>query len=222
LQGAYTALRRVNSTGTYGSFQRFQVQLVLVNQGSRQNVDDWLIDEMLDESEPDHPLEAVIGLGSSVVNTEKVVEKLGSKGLAMVSAITSADGLTGMKNFWSVSPSNVQYVQELASFVRGRNLKRALPITDSNDDPFTSSLAAAFREHLKGVIYVSPAEQTFNGGTIDQPATPGVFDNIINNVCGAVNDRKHPVDTLLYAGRVTGLFDFEGDVHPYAAGTLIV
>ncbi|WP_327583504.1 hypothetical protein OHA25_47985 [Nonomuraea sp. NBC_00507] len=212
LQGAYTALKRVNSTGTYGSFQRFQVQLVLVNQGSRQNVDDWLIDEMLDESEPDHPLEAVIGLGSSVVNTETVVAKLGDKGLAMVSAITSADSLTGMKNFWSVSPSNIQYVQALASFVRGQNLKAALPIADANDDPFTSSLAAAFREQLRGVIYVSPAEQKFNGGTIDQPATPGVFDQVINNVCGAVNDRTHPVDTLLYAGRVADFPAFITDL----------
>lgn len=205
LQGTYTALIRANRSTYFGDPNQVKLQLALVNQGSRQDVSDRLVDAILEVSEPEHPVTAVIGLGSSVLNTEHMVRKLGDRGIPMVSAITSSDTLTGRPNFWSVSPSNIHYVQALRHFLDARqDLKSAIVVRDRNPDPYTSSLAQAFEEHLRP--YVKFPELTYTGGTIDQPAQPHVFAPLVTNLCNAVNDRDNPLDTVLYSGRVT---DFE-------------
>jgi hypothetical protein len=210
LQGTYTALIRANHTQAFGDSGRSEIQLLLVNQGSRQEASDRLMDKVRGSSEEEHPLVTVIGLGSSVGNTEMAVEKLGTQGekeerIPMVSAITSADSLTGKPGFWSVSPSNMQYVQAIEHYFSARkDLKSAVVVEDVNEDPYTASLAEDFRTRLGRHLYFPP--QTYNGRTLDQPATANDFAELVTNLCTAANDREHPLDAILYAGRVT---DFE-------------
>jgi hypothetical protein len=206
LQGAYTALVRANHSQAIGDSGR-QIQLILANQGSRQDASDRLMNKIRGESEAEHPLLTVIGLGSSVGSTATLVESLGAKGaeeerIPMVGAITSADTLTGKPGFWSVSPGNTQYVQAIEHYLSARaDLKSAVLVQDVNEDPYTASLATGFQTRLTRYLHFPP--QTYHGGTLDQPATANDFAELVTNVCTAANDREHPLDMVLYAGRMT-------------------
>jgi hypothetical protein len=209
LEGAYTAQRRINRSTLFGDPGTVKIQLLLANQGSRQEIGDHFVNRVLGVSEHDHPLDGVIGLGSSVANTDTLVNRLGSEkiGIPMVGAITSSDSLTGRPNFWSVSPSNIHYAQALQNLLdhQGHNsLRSGLIVYDINNDPYTRTLAEAFRTHLKR--YVRFPELTYRGGTIEQPATPKVFAPVVTNLCTAANDPRSPLDMVFYSGRVA---DFE-------------
>lgn len=217
LQGTYTALKRANRDHTFGDPSRSAIQLILVNQGSRQDASDRLIDKLRGESEEEHPVVAVVGLGSSLPSIEQVVNKLGAEGpeeerIPMVSAITSADTLTGRANFWSVSPSNRQYAAAIRNYLAARTDRPvALMLRDQNNDPYTDSLAEAFSTELKEWMAYPPL--IYNGGLLVQPATPNDFTTATTNICTAANDRAKPLNTILYAGR---LADFESFVRALA------
>ncbi|MFC5829726.1 ABC transporter substrate-binding protein [Nonomuraea insulae] len=200
LQGTYTALVRANTTTVFGDYRQVGLQLLLANQGSRQDAGDRLLGKVLEVSEEEHPLVGVLGLGSSVPSTESAVRWLGARRIPMVSAITSADSLTGLPMFWSVSPSNIQYVKALRHYLDTRKtLKSAIVVYDRNRDPYTNSLFTAFRNELSG--YVKFPDLSYVGATIDQSGTPNLFAAVVTNLCTAVNSRQNPLDTVLYAGR---------------------
>ncbi|WP_043639385.1 ABC transporter substrate-binding protein [Nonomuraea candida] len=200
LQGIYTALIRANTTTVYGDHNKLGLQLLLANQGSRQSSGERLLRKVLEVSEEEHPLVGVIGLGSSVAGTETVVRRLGAEGIPMVSAITSADTLTGLPNFWSVSPSNVQYSRALRHYLDARkSLKSAIAVYDRNPDPYTNSLFTAYQQELR--TYLKFPDLSYVGATIDRVGTPNLFATVVTNLCVAVNSDDHPLDTVLYAGR---------------------
>lgn len=205
LQGAYTALIRANTTPDFGDPGQVKVQLLLANQGSRQDVSDRFINKVLETTEEGHPLVAAVGLGSSVRNTETMAERLGREGIPMVSAITSSDTLTGLTYLWSVSPSNTHYAMALRHFLKAyKDLKSAIVVSDINKDPYTTSLAQAFRQRLSD--YLAFPDLSYRGGTTEVEGNANLFAHVVTNLCNAVNDRERPLDTVLYAGRVA---DFE-------------
>src|SRR5262249_62233630 len=92
LEGSLTALHRINHFADFGDPNAVQIQLLLVNQGSRQEYSDALIKQILDQSRPDdHPLVAVVGLGSSFTGTEATAKALADLGIPMVRGVASAD-----------------------------------------------------------------------------------------------------------------------------------
>ncbi|MGH3856752.1 MAG: hypothetical protein ACRDR6_25360, partial [Pseudonocardiaceae bacterium] len=145
LQGSYTALYRVNHSPDFGDPSAVEIQLLLANQGSQQDADPDFLNGILRESQPAHPVVAVIGLGSSFSTTMTTVEYIAKQGIPLVSAVTSADNLTNLHLLWSVSPSNDQYVQALNVFLGTKQekdiLKSGIIVYDQNPDPFTQSLA---------------------------------------------------------------------------------
>jgi hypothetical protein len=209
LEGAYTALRRINGSTVFGDPGAVKLQLLLANQGSRQEISGRFVKKVLEVSDPSHPLVGVVGLGSSLANTDHLADKLGTGQIRipMVGAITSSDSLTGRQNFWSVSPSNTQYAQALRHFLthQGKNpLRSGLIVSDTNNDPYTRTLSQAFKSRLRP--YLKFPELTYTGGTTDARATPKIFAPVVTNLCNAVNAPKTPLDMVLYAGRVA---DFE-------------
>ncbi|MEO3853910.1 hypothetical protein [Acrocarpospora sp. B8E8] len=201
LEGTYTALIRANTSTIFGDSKRVQLQLLLANQGSRQLADDDFVDKVMEASEPEHPVVAVVGLGSSVPNTGTMAEKLAERGIPMVSAITSADTLTGRSNLWSVSPSNIQYAKALRHFLDARkDLRSGIIVRDRNKDPYTSTLGEAFKNEL--APYLEFSDLWYSGGTVDQPAQPNLYAQVVTNICNAANARDKPLDTVFYAGRV--------------------
>src|SRR5262249_50168499 len=192
LEGSLTALHRINHSADFGDPNAVRIQLILVNQGSRQEYSDALIKQILDQSGPDHPLAAVVGLGSSFPGTEATVAALADRGIPMVSAIASADSLTmqRFKTLRSVSPSNLDYVRALRALLdstpAGLGLPNGILVKDTNDDPSPRTLRAAFAAELGP--YLKFPSRPFTGGTVGAPAVPDVFAPVVTDICNAVVD----------------------------------
>ncbi|MEO3782300.1 hypothetical protein ABGB12_03145 [Actinocorallia sp. B10E7] len=208
LQGSYTALMRANHTSVFSDPSAVQIQLILANQGSRQEAGPEFVEELLAVSEPDHPLVAVVGLGSSVENTEKIARALAARDIPLVSAVASADTLTGVPGLWSVSPGNTQYAQALKAFLDRpdqKALRTGIIVHDLNKDPYTTTLSAAYQTVLGAYTQTYPS-QSYAGSTAEQPLAANAFKPVIDNLCAATGRREKPLDMVFYAGR---LADFE-------------
>lgn len=200
LEGGYTALYRANHSRDFGDPSAVKLQLLLANEGSRQNSSPDFLNSVLKVSQPDHPVVVVVGLGSSVPNTKTAAEYLAHSGIPMVGAVTAADSLMNLPLFWSVSPSNSEYVDRFKSFLDHQDVLRSgIIVYDRNSDLFTQSLAQAYHDKLRR--YVGFTDQPFQGGTIDIMAAPDVFFPVVTNLCNAVND-PHPLDMVFFAGRL--------------------
>jgi len=207
LEGSYVALHRANHSPAFGDPSAVKIQLLLVNQGSRQNADPDFIDGILKISQMNHPLVAVVGLGASVPNTKTAADYLAQRGIPMVSAVASADSLTHLPLLWSVSPSNTEYAVRLKSFLDQQHVLRSgVIVYDRNPDLFTQSLAQAYHDQLG--LYVKFPDQPFQGSTINTPAAPDIFFPVVTNLCNAANDPNAPLDMVFYAGRVADLGPF--------------
>jgi ABC-type branched-subunit amino acid transport system substrate-binding protein len=213
LEGAYTALHRANTDRTsapFGDPNLVKVQLVPVNFGSRQEYSDQLRDEILARSEPDHPVVAVVGLGSSLAGTEQMARALSDRGIPMVSAVASADALDARTygGLFSVSPSSSDYVLALRKLLDARPgeltfaERSGLVVADQNNDPFVVSLREAFLKYL-GYYLGGRDPQWFAGGTIDTPVAPDVFQPIVDRICVEATDHDTPLRVVFYAGRVS-------------------
>jgi hypothetical protein len=214
LEGAFTALHRANADqdAPFGDPNLVQVQMVPVNFGSRQDEQygDRLVADIKGRSEAQHPVVAVVGLGSSLPGTEKVARGLANEGIPMVSAVASADVLDSRtyNGLYSVSPSSSDYVLALRSLLDSRqqdlsfDAGSGLVVADENKtDPFVQGLGAAFQDSFG--YYVGKREpQWFNGGTVEAAAPPHVFGPIVERICTAVNEPAAPLRVVFYGGRV--------------------
>jgi hypothetical protein len=203
VQGSFTALWRINHERQFGDPTAAKVQLVLANSGSRQEYNKRVIDDVLAVSAPDHPLVAVVGLGSSLPGAAQSATALGGH-VPVMSAVASADSFnaTSIPGLRSVSPSTSDYVTALHKLIEQPKvgLSKAILVADVNNDPYVQSLAAAFQRQMRDIIGGRPA-QSYHGGTVDTAnATPQVFQPVTANICTS------GADTILYAGRVA---DFE-------------
>jgi len=212
LEGSYTALYRANHSRDFGDPSAMKIQLLLANQGSQQDADPDFLNDIVKESEPAHPVVAVIGLGSSLPTTMTAVDYIAKQNIPLVGAVASADSLTNLHLLWSVSPSNDQYVQALNAFLGTRQgndvLKSGIIVYDQNPDPFTQSLARDYRNEFGKSYVMFPEGQGFRGGTERNPAQPDVFVPVATNLCTAVDNPITPLDMVFYAGRVADLGAF--------------
>jgi len=203
LEGTYTALWRINHERDFGDPTATKVQLVLANQGSRQDFNQRMIDDVLEVDEPGHPLVAIVGLGSSFVGAWQTAAVLG-RTIPLMSAVASADSFNAqaIPGLHSVSPSTSAYVRALRKLLdppKVLDLHKAILVADTNQDPYVQSLQDSFHTEMGAYNKLPP--QNFVGGTTDNPAAPQVFQTASKNICAADG-----VDTVLYAGRVA---DFE-------------
>jgi hypothetical protein len=208
LEGAYTGLMRANHTTDFGDPSATRLQLLLANQGSQLEAGTDFIDDILEVSQPDHPVVTVVGMGVSQENTKTAAGRLAARGIPMVSAITSADDLTDLPLLWSVSPSNTEYVRSMKDFLEGRAvLNSGIIVNDGSPDLYTQSLAAAYRAVL-GPEYLKYPDQSFQGSAVDSPGAPTVFDPVVRNVCNAIMRTDAPLDMVFYAGREADFDEF--------------
>ncbi len=207
LEGAYTALRRVNTTRVVGDLEP-QIQLVLANEGSTDDQWQRVIGQLVEMTEQDNPLVAVIGLGVSTEQTQRRAEELSQHGIPMVGAVLTADGLDydHIPGLIKTSPSNRHYVDALRDYVDSTDLDSAIMIRDSNSDSgmdlFTQTLENEFEEQMGDLMDFLP--QQFTGVAIPTNADPGLFANVRANICASV---AGGLEVVLYAGREV---DFDG------------
>jgi hypothetical protein len=208
LEGAYTGLMRANHTTDFGDPSATRLQLLLANQGSQLEAGTDFIDDILEVSQPDHPVVTVVGMGVSQENTKTAAGRLAARGIPMVSAITSADDLTDLPLLWNISPSNTEYAQALRRFLDGQEvLKSGIIVFDNNPDLYTLSLANAYRAEL-GADYIQDPDQSYQGSTVESPAAPTVFDPVVKNICNAARRPDAPLQMVFYAGREADFDEF--------------
>ena len=209
LEGAYTALRRVNSTSVAGDSSP-QIQLVLANQGSIEN-HQWqrVLGQLVEMTEQDNPLVAVIGLGVSTEQTRRRAEDLSRHGIPMVGAVLTADGLDydHIPGLIKTSPSNRHYVEALRGYVNSTGLDSAIMVRDSNSDSgvdlFTQTLEDEFGKQMEDIIEFEP--QQFTGMAIPTDADAGLFANVREAICASAADG---LEVVFYAGREVDLGGF--------------
>ncbi len=209
LEGAYTALRRVNTSRVAGD-PNPQIELLLANQGSSdaqwQDVLERLREGGAEGAE--HPLLAVIGLGVSTARTREQAEDLSHAGIPMVGAVLTADVLEydEIPGLIKTSPSNRHYVAALRDYLRTTGLGSAIMVRDSNSDRgidlYTKTLEEQFETQMADVIKFET--QQFTGKSAFADAPPSLFDNVQANICSAAGDTGVAV---LYAGREIDLGD---------------
>jgi ABC-type branched-subunit amino acid transport system substrate-binding protein len=209
LEGAYTALRRVNADRVAGD-PNPQIQLLLANEGSTDGQWGQVSDRLAELSEADaNPLVAVVGLGVSTARTMRHTQDLSEDGIPMVGAVLTADNLEydEVPGLIKTSPSNRHYVAALRDYLTEAGLGSAIMVRDSNSDAgfdlYAKTLEDEFETQMKGIIKYET--QQFTGKSAASDAPPSLFDNVQANICAAAGDRGVAV---LYAGREIDFGDF--------------
>lgn len=210
LEGAYTALRRANTTPVVGDTSP-QIQLVLASEGRTDAQWQRVTDQLVEMSrQPKNPLVAVIGMGVSTKQTQQRAEKLSAAGIPMVSAYLGADVLdyTHIPGLIKAAPSNRYYVDALRRYVDSNGITSAILVEDSNSeqgvDLFTQELKNNFIDKM-GDLMRNFTTQVFTG-VVGAPsgADPHLFSNIVANICSAGDG----LQAVLYAGREVDLRGF--------------
>lgn len=210
LEGVYVAQLRANTSRSFRDPDAALIQVYLANEGSHQDQWGQVVAQLERMTGGDHPLVAVVGLGTSIPATKEAAHQL-SNHVPMVGAVLSADELDGVHipGLIRVSPSNSDYAESLRVYLqRDRpDLKKGILVYDrSMPDLYVSSLQSAYHDRLGG--YMTFPDQGFKGKGNLVPGTAGLFKDITDEVC---HDR---VDLVLYAGR--GL-DLPGFIDSLAA-----
>jgi hypothetical protein len=208
LEGAYIAQYRANNDPkrVAGDLQP-KIRLLLANEGSHQ--DQWrsVVDRLVEMTDGNHPLVAVIGMGISIQQTEDAARVLSRHQVPMISAVVTADGLDfrSIPGLIKVSPTNADYVEAVRRYLHTRDdLRTAMLVYDGNSDleNNTDLYTRSLREDFEKTFYFDFPAQTFTGSTIQSKATPNMFSGIRSAVCATNPDK------LFFAGRERDLLVF--------------
>ncbi|MGB3443507.1 MAG: hypothetical protein WBA97_32625 [Actinophytocola sp.] len=205
LEGAYTALRRVNQDAVAGNKDP-QIQLLLANQGSSDDQWQHVLTQLRELSEEEHPLLGVVGLGVSTARTRDQAADLSELGIPMVAAVLTADDFEydHVPGLIKTSPSNRHYVAALDNYLDSSPLDSAIMVRDSNSDLgidlYTKTLEEQFAGQMGDHIKFETQQFTGISGAGDLP--PSLFDNVQANICAAADDEGV---AILYAGREVDL-----------------
>ena len=211
IEGAYVAQYLANHDPELSDPSAVRIQMVLANQGSRGDYNAQLVQDILGQSEPDHPVVAVVGFGPSTQGGKATAQELARHGIPMVTAVATADDFDAddVVGLHSVSPSNTAYARSL-----GQLLDKLDPVwpmaglivaDQSTDDLYTRSLRRAFEEQLDK--YNKHPGQSFSSNTTDVNAGFSSFDSVVQNICSATREPE-PLNVVFYAGRTVDFSRF--------------
>lgn len=206
LEGAYAAQRYANEkpASSLGD-KNMQIQLVLANNGSYQNLWPKVVVELGRLRDGEHPLVAVTGLGVSVQDTRAAAAELNKAwNLPSIGSVMTADDMTtrGMPGeptrpaLFKVSASNHQYALALKQALNAQQaMKKGFLVWDRNDDNFVQSLSAAFKQTFDDTFHLSQHGSAFSGSKPPVTGTPALFREIARDI-----SIEKP-DIVFYAGR---------------------
>ncbi|MFC3996851.1 hypothetical protein ACFOVU_13055 [Nocardiopsis sediminis] len=209
LEGAHVAQVRANHSRGIGDPAPL-IQLVLANEGSRQEHWEPVVDRLVEMSAEPVPLLAVIGMGVGIQATSDAAERLSANDVAMVAAVVAADELNDATHpgLLRVGPSSTDYATALRGYVEAHDrLRTGMLVYDENaPDLFVTSLASAYSAEMSAYTEGIPP-QPFSGTALDDEPSPTLFASASQNICDA------EVDMVFYAGRGVDLRGLVDSLH---------
>jgi hypothetical protein len=150
-------------------------------------------------TDDEHPLVAVVGLGSSIPETLSAAETLGDKHVASIGAVlSSTDMVTNREHdddtLFKVSPSSRHYATALGEYLDPLPANGLL-VQDSNDDNYVRTLGQALTDRFGEHYAFDRRTRWFAGSRQPAVATPTVFGPVADAVC------EYDTDVVFYAGR---------------------
>jgi ABC-type branched-subunit amino acid transport system substrate-binding protein len=180
VEGAYVAQVRANRASDGP-----KIELLLANEGSRQQFWQPVVDQLVATRTAVHPLVSVVGLGVSTGETQAATRTLSAHGIPMVAAMLNGAGLDGaIPGLFRMSPNNSEYVEALWRFLP---TGAALMVTDGDLDPYTESLSRNLMNRFRLTDHVQYLSSVTG---LDEQ-----FANVANSVC------TKQVRTVLFGGR---------------------
>ncbi|MEW2114682.1 bifunctional serine/threonine-protein kinase/ABC transporter substrate-binding protein [Streptomyces sp. NPDC005474] len=199
LAGAYTAqcranacpgLKSVNSTGLPGRIPG--VQLLLANEGSKQQHWKAVTDRLAGMTTGSHPVIAAAGLGVSLPETQRLADRLSALKIPAVGGPLTATSLESPYLF-KTSPSNLEHISEVRKHLGSRPAGQVgFLVYDTNDDLYVKTLRAAFDQEFKTAI---DRRRTGYAGSTRDHVVPNLFGQSVQNIC------HDGADLVFYAGR---------------------
>ncbi|THV37019.1 ABC transporter substrate-binding protein [Glycomyces buryatensis] len=197
LQGAYVALHRSNHTVEFGDPQPL-VQLHLANEGSVQQGSAMAVSQLVDMTDDEVPLIAVMGPAIGTETTRESVTRLSDADIPVITGATTADDLDNdsVENLLRTAPSNTDFATALRHYLDDRpegELETGILVYDDiAQDTFVTTLREAYETQLGD--YIEFSDQPFKGQSVEQGG-PDVFYPITQNICSA------EPDMVFFAGR---------------------
>jgi ABC-type branched-subunit amino acid transport system substrate-binding protein len=191
LAGAAAAQRWINEPGRGAP----RIQLLLAHMGSAEAQWEHVVDQLIDMTDDDEPLVAVVGMGLSQNETRDAAIKLSKAGVPMVADVVTATSLNEgnpIDKFHRVAYTNDQQFDALFQALRdkGVHLDNAVVIK-SDDEQDTYSTTAA--ESVAGRLPRRPTPVEFGGS--DPGKLGNQFREISRSLCGSRDA------VVFYAGR---------------------
>ncbi|MDQ0931377.1 serine/threonine-protein kinase [Streptomyces turgidiscabies] len=199
LAGAYTAqcranacpgLKSVNTTGLPGRIPG--VQLLLANEGSKQQHWKVVTDRLAGMTTGSHPVIAAAGLGVSLPETQRLADRLSALKIPAVGGPLTATSLES-RYLFKTSPSNLEHISEVRKHL-GRLPAGQLGflVYDTNEDLYVKTLREAFDQEFK--VAIDRRRTGYSGSTRDH-VVPNLFGQSVQNIC------HDGADLVFYAGR---------------------
>lgn len=153
VEGALTAAWRANNeVVAHGKVPPVKLQLANYGNGAAQQAD--AVREVL-AAKDSARIVAVVGLGQSLDTTRAAASALSDAGIAVVSAMASADNMNQhvsgapkyIQRFFRITPTNVDAARAAASHARDSGYRNVMLVQDTNPaDIYSLTLGAAFRD----------------------------------------------------------------------------
>ncbi|TLQ43792.1 bifunctional serine/threonine-protein kinase/ABC transporter substrate-binding protein [Streptomyces marianii] len=200
LAGAYTAQCRANAcpglkerstTGLPGTVPG--VQLLLANEGSRQQHWETVADQLAGMRSGNHPVVGAVGLGVSLPETQRLADRLSELKIPAVGGPLTATSLQSPYLF-KTSPSNLEHITAVRKHLgRLGDEQQGFLVYDNNDDLYVKTLREAFDQEFKKII--GTRRTGYSGTNAGKDVVPNLFGQSVQNICYSNSD------LVFYAGR---------------------
>ncbi|WP_280343324.1 ABC transporter substrate-binding protein [Nocardia abscessus] len=189
LEGAHLAQLAANKTTLMGGDTPL-IRLLLANAGS--GVTQWrsALAE-LEQRRAEERIVTVTGIGLSVDNAVRAMQRLAELPMPMIGSTVTADPLAGVSGFLRVSPTNAALARAAANYAVGEGMKRAVLVRDRNpEDRYSVTLGDEFAKYFPGDFagHTEPYDSL-------NPGVDNTFHHMMPNICAAAPD------VVFFAGR---------------------
>ncbi|WP_250401008.1 bifunctional serine/threonine-protein kinase/ABC transporter substrate-binding protein [Streptomyces cellostaticus] len=200
LAGAYTAQCRVNAcpglqgrstTGLPGKVPA--VQLLLANEGSKQQHWQTVADRLAGLRSGNHPVVGAVGLGVSLPQTQRLADRLSELKIPAVGGPLTATSLQSPYLF-KTSPSNLEHIAKVRKHLGHLgDGQHGFLVYDRNDDLYVKTLREAFDQEFMESI--GSSRFGYSGTTAGKDVIPNLFGQAVQNICYSKSE------LVFYAGR---------------------